>query len=84
MSDNFRNRSKCDFEFDALTEKILMLVRGEKLFFALQIYIKSQEEILTMNWAVLLSYVSDKIRRSWINVQSSEIFSLLLLHPKIF
>ena len=64
MSDNFRNRSKCDFEFDALTEKILMLVRGEKLFLALQTYIKSQEEILTMNCAVFLSYVSDKIRTS--------------------
>ena len=83
MSDNFRSSSKCDFEFDALTENVLMLVRGEKLYFVLQTYIKSEEEILTMNWAVFLSYVSYKIRTSWINVQSSEIFSLLFLQPKI-
>ena len=43
MSDNFRSRPKCDLEFDALTENVLMLVRGEKLYFALQTYIKSQE-----------------------------------------
>ena len=40
MFGNFRSRSKCDFEFDALTENILVLVRGEKLYFALQTYIK--------------------------------------------
>lgn len=84
MSDNFRSRSKCDgFEFDALTENVLTLVRGEKLYFALQTYIKSQEEILTMNWTVFLSYVSDTIRTSWIDAQPSENFSLLLLQPKI-
>ena len=49
MSENFRSRSKCDFEFDAFTENVLTLVRGEKLYFALQTYNKSQEEILTMN-----------------------------------
>ena len=51
MSDNFRSMSKSDFKFDAfkLTENVLMLVRGEKLYFAFQTYIKSQEEILTMN-----------------------------------
>ena len=64
MSDNFRSRSKCDFEFAALTENVLMLVRGGKLYFALQTYIKSQEEILTMNSTVVLSSVSDKIRTS--------------------
>ena len=64
MSDNFRSRSKCDFEFNALTENVLMLVRGEKLYFALQTYIKSQEEILTMNGTVFLSSVSDEIRTS--------------------
>ena len=77
MFDNFRSRSKYDFEFDALTENVLMLVRGEKLYFVLQTYIKSQEEILTMNWTVFLSSLSDKIRTSWIDVQSSEIFALL-------
>ena len=85
MSDNFRNRSKCDFEFDALTENVLMLVGGEKLYFAFKTYIKSQEEILTTN-CVFLSYFSDKIRTSWIDVQSRErceTFSLLLLPPKI-
>ena len=86
MSDNFRNRSTCDFEFDALTENVLMLVRREKLYFALKTYIKSQKEILTMNWTVFLSYFSDKIRTSWIDVQSWErcgTFSLLVLQPKI-
>ena len=39
--------------------------------------------IRTMNWSVFLSSVSDKIRTSWIDMQSSEIFSLLLLQPKI-
>ena len=49
MSDNFPSRSKGDFEFDALTENVLMLVRGQKFYFVLQTYIKSQEDILTMN-----------------------------------
>ena len=78
MSDNFRSRSKCDFEFAALIEHVLMLVRGEKLYFAFKTYIKSQEETFF--------YFSDKIRTNWVDVQSRErckTFSLLLLQPKI-
>ena len=35
----------------------------------------SQEEILTVNWTVFLSYVSDKIRRSWMEVQDFFAFA---------
>ena len=82
-SPTFEAGRLCDFEFGASTENVLMLVRGGKLYFALQTYIKSQEEILKTNWTVVLPSVSDKIRTSWIDVQSNEIFSLLLFQPKI-
>ena len=40
MSDNFRSRWNCDFEFDALTENVLMLVREEKFIDIVSLFVE--------------------------------------------